>query len=174
MQTPDLDDLARRPARYWHIDGLPELILGSLWAIVGGASLLGQRVPHDWRWTAYWLVVPLALAVSPLVTIWATRRLKERLTLPRAGYAVFMKPAHLLNRLVGAAVVAAASLLALLVLTNRVQSLEATMPASMSVLLSLVFLVVVSRRGRRTSWYSPPSRWRWDSWPGCSRQGGIQ
>jgi hypothetical protein len=41
MQQPDLNDIARRPARYWNIDGLPELMLGLLWIAWGGAWLFG-------------------------------------------------------------------------------------------------------------------------------------
>ena len=27
MRQPDLDDVARRPRKYWNVDGLPELVM---------------------------------------------------------------------------------------------------------------------------------------------------
>lgn len=72
MPHRDRNDIARRPAQYWNIDGLPELMVGVLWMVWGGAWLVGQTVPHDWRWNAYWLIVPpaLGLAVGAMTTGW--------------------------------------------------------------------------------------------------------
>ena len=146
MSHPDLDELARRPARYWNIDGLPELVLGLLWMVWGGAWLVGQAVPHDWRWTAYWLIVPPALALSGVTAAWATRRLKERLTFPRAGYVAWRQPDGRTRILVGAGIVVVASALALLVLTSRAQPAAGNAPAVMTVILSLSFVAVGLRQ----------------------------
>jgi hypothetical protein len=140
MPHPNLADLARRPAQYWNIDGLPELMVGVLWMVWGGAWLIGQTVPHDWRWNAYWLIVPPTLALSAVAATWATRRLKERVTFPRAGYVAWNQPDRRTRFLVAATVVVAASALALLVLTNHTRSVEQTMPAVISVILSLSFV----------------------------------
>ena len=141
MPHPDLHDIARRPVQYWNIDGLPELMMGVLWIVMGGAWLIGQTVPHDWRWNAYWLIVPPALALGSVAAIWATRRLKERVTFPRAGYVEWRQPDRRTRFLVAAAVVVAASTLALLVLTSHTRSVEQRAPAVISVILSLSFVV---------------------------------
>ena len=46
----ELRDLAARPRRYWHVDGIPELVMGLVWLLWGGALLLGEALP---RGTAY-------------------------------------------------------------------------------------------------------------------------
>ena len=140
MPHPDLNDIARRPAQYWNIDGLPELTVGVLWMVWGGAWLVGQTVPHDWRWTAYWLIVPPALALGGVAATWATRRLKERVTFPRAGYVEWKRPDRRTRFFVATAAVVAASALALLVLTNHTGSVEQRAPAVISVILSLSFV----------------------------------
>lgn len=146
MSHPDLDELARRPARYWNIDGLPELVMGLLWMVWGGAWLIGRAVPHDWRWTAYWLIVPPALALSGVAAAWATRRLKERITFPRAGYVAWRQPDGRTRILVGAGIVVVASALALLVLTSRAQPAAGNAPAVMTVILSLSFVAIGLRQ----------------------------
>ncbi len=146
MPHPDLDELARRPARYWNIDGLPELVLGVLWMAWGGAWLVGQAVPHDWRWTAYWLAVPPALALGGVAAVSATRRLKERLTFPRAGYVLWRQPDLRSRILVGAGIVVVAGALALMVLTGPMRSVEQKAPAVIGVILSLSFVAVGLRQ----------------------------
>jgi len=146
MAHPDLDELARRPARYWNIDGLPELIMGLLWMAWGGAWLVSQSVPRDWRWTAYWLLVPPALALGGVAGGWATRRLKARITFPRAGYVQWRQPDARSRILVGAGIVVVAGALALLVLTGPVRSVEQKAPAVISVILSLSFVAVGLRQ----------------------------
>jgi peptidoglycan/LPS O-acetylase OafA/YrhL len=138
----NLDELARRPARYWTIDGLPELMVGLLWLVWGGAWLVGETLPHDWRWTAYWLIVPPALALSGVGINWITRRLKERITFPRAGYVQWKEPDRRTALAVGAAIVLAAAVLAAVILTKDRRDLERTVPAVINVVLALSFLAV--------------------------------
>ena len=107
MQRPNLDDIARRPAQYWMIDGLPELMLGVLWIVWGAAWLAGERLPHAWPWKAYWLIVPPALAMSGLAVNAMTRALKRRVTFPRAGYVEWDQPARRTTYGIGAAIVVA-------------------------------------------------------------------
>lgn len=140
MSHPDLDDLARRPARYWLVDGLPELMLGLLWMLWGAAWLVGQALPRGAPWNLYWLVVPPVLAAAGLAITRMTRRLKQHVTFPRTGYVAWKEPDR--PWVFGAAIVAAATTLALVVLIARTQSIEASMPAVISVILSLSFLAL--------------------------------
>jgi|SRR3990170_8481642 len=147
-EQPDLDELARRPRRYWTIDGLPELVVGVLWIIWGGAWLIGQNIPHDWRWAAYWLIVPPVLALSGFAVNWITRRLKERITFPRTGYVEWRKPSNRVSLGVGLAIAGIAAVLAVVTMsvTGGDQRLERTMPFSLTVCLALSFVAVSVRQ----------------------------
>jgi hypothetical protein len=146
MIQPDLDDLARRPARYWTIDGLPELVLGALWVIWGGAWLLGQQLPHDWRGRTYWLVVPAVLALGTLAANAITRALKRRVSFPRAGYVEWRGPDRTTRYRAGAAIVAAAVLLAIVTLSGGAGDVPRRMPAVLSVILALGFVAISIRQ----------------------------
>ena len=146
MEHVDLHELARRPAQYWTIDGLPELMLGALWVVWGGAWLVGETLPHDWRWTAYWLIVPPVLALSGLAITWITRRLKERITFPRAGYVQWREPDRRTRLGVGAGIALAAVLLAAATLRGDEARLEHMVPAVLTVILSLSFVAVAVRQ----------------------------
>ena len=146
MDHPDLGDLARRPVRYWNVDGLPELMMGLLWIVWGGTWLLGQRVPHDWRWAAYWLLVPPTLAAAAYGVNWATRRLKARVTFPRTGYVEWKAPGP--GTRIGAAAVAitAALALAVMVLTGDSRPDGQMVTPIIAVILSLGFVVISVRQ----------------------------
>jgi hypothetical protein len=141
MPQPNLDDLARRPVRYWNVDGLPELMLGLLWIVWGGAWLIGQRIPHGAAWNLYWLVVPPVLAAGGFVVHWATRRLKERLTFPRTGYVEWKEPGRSARLGAAAVAIGAAVILAVVVLTRDVSRVEHVATPVLSVILSLSFVV---------------------------------
>jgi hypothetical protein len=85
MERPDLNEIARRPEKYWSADGLPEIVMGSLWMVWGSAWVIGERLPRDWA-NIYWMAAPLLLVISSLVAVWVIKRLKARLTFPRTGY----------------------------------------------------------------------------------------
>lgn len=146
MPHPDLRDLARRPVRYWNVDGLPELMTGLLWIVWGGAWILGQQVPHDWRWAAYWLLVPPLLAAAMYGTTVAIRRLKARVTFPRTGYVEWKAPDR--RTRLGAATVAIVAALALagMVLTGGARSSGQMATPVIAVILSLGFVVVSVRQ----------------------------
>lgn len=141
MQPPDLDDLARRPLRYWNVDGLPELMVGLLWIAWGGAWLIGQRIPPGSPWNVYWLVMPPTLAASGFAVMWATRRLKERLTFPRTGYVEWKEPGRGARLGAAAVAIAAALALAVMILTGNMRQMEQMATPVLSVILSLSFVV---------------------------------
>jgi len=141
MEPLDLNDIARRPSRYWNLDGLPELMLGLLWMVWGSAWLFGPTLPHAWR-NAYWLIVPAALAALTLAMNRLTRSLKERITFPRAGYVAWKEPGRRMSMLIGAVIVGVAALLAIVVLNAAEQPIEQRAPAVLSVILGLAVLAV--------------------------------
>jgi hypothetical protein len=145
MQQPNLDDIARRPQKYWDVDGLPELMMGLLWMLWGGAWLLGEALPHDWRANAFWTAVPALLALSGVAAIWATKRLKQRLTFPRTGYVDWKEPSRS-ARLMAAAVALATAMVLAAVATNRDTRVEHAAAPLLGAILSLAFVVASLRQ----------------------------
>lgn len=138
MDRADLEELERRPVRYWNVDGLAELVLGVAWMLWGGAWLVGQTLPRDWRWTAYWLIVPPTLALSLAAIGPVTRKLKQRLTFPRTGYVEWKTPRQSAGWATAAAIlVSAIALAAVLLSMKRATLLEERLPPIMGVVLSL-------------------------------------
>lgn len=143
MQHPNLDDIGRRPQRYWNVDGLPEIVMGVLWMVWGGAWLFGETLPRDWRWNTYWTFTPAILAFSGVAAIWVTKRLKARLTFPRAGYVEWREPGRAAH-LGGAAVAIGAAIL--LVLALRSDEPGRHVAPVLGVIVSLAFLVASIRQ----------------------------
>lgn len=140
---PDLNlaDIAGRPRRYWDVDGLPELMMGLLWMIWGGAWLFGQTLPRDdWRFNAYWMFTPVILAFGSYAAIWATKRLKRRLTFPRTGYVEWREPSRSARLAAAAAAIVAASALVLIGAKAGPGTDRLAAPA-LGVILSLGFVV---------------------------------
>jgi MFS family permease len=145
MQQPDLDEITRRPQKYWNVDGLPELMMGVLWMLWGGAWLFGQTLPHDWRWNAYWTAAPALLALSGFAAVWATKRLKARLTFPRAGYVEWKEPSRAANLSAAAVAMITAMVLAAAVVANDGATERLAAPI-LGVILSLAFVVASLRQ----------------------------
>ena len=141
----NLDEIARRPQRYWDVDGLPELIMGLLWMLWGSAWLLGDALPHDWRSNAYWSVAPVFLVLSSFAAVWAIKRLKERLTFPRTGYVDWKEPSRSARLSAGAVAMVTAMVLAA-VAANRNAGIEHVAAPLLSVILSLGFVVASLRQ----------------------------
>ena len=141
----NLDEIARRPQRYWDIDGLPELMMGLLWMLWGGAWLVGDALPHGWRSNAYWTAVPALLVLSGFASVWATKRLKERITFPRTGYVDWKEPSRR-ARLSAAAVAMVTAMVLVAVAANRDAGAERVAAPLLGVILSLAFVVASLRQ----------------------------
>ena len=121
-ETTDLKRLARRPMEYWNVDGLPELMMGALWITWGSAWLVGQGLPRGRAWNVYWSLVPFLLVASGLASTWATKKLKERITFPRAGYVQWRAPSR--RRALLAALVGMLATVTLVLVQRRAGDLE--------------------------------------------------
>ena len=146
MEPMNLDDLARRPQRYWDVDGLPEVTMGLLWMAWGGAWLFGESLPHDqWAYKLYWSLTPALLAGGGFLAVWATKRLKARFTFPRAGYVAWKEPSRLAN--LGAAAVAILVSVVVVVAIARADAPAGHNAAPvLGVILSLGFVVASLRQ----------------------------
>jgi hypothetical protein len=145
MPQLNLDDVARRPQRYWDVDGLPELMMGCLWMIWGAAWLLGENLPRDGHYQMYWLFVPALLALSGFAAVWATKRLKARLTFPRTGYVEWKEPTRSAKLAAAAVAMLSAMALVLMISRDRARGEQATAPV-LGVILSLAFVVASLRQ----------------------------
>lgn len=139
MQPLNLDEISRRPQKYWHVDGLPELMMGLLWMIWGAAWLFGQTLPHDWKWNLYWTATPALLALSGYAAVWATKLLKARISFPRTGYVAWKEPTRAVN-LAAAAIAMLAAMVLVAVLRNEATG-ERPVALILGVMLSLAFVV---------------------------------
>jgi hypothetical protein len=137
----NLSEIERRPARYWNVDGLPELMMGLLWIVWGGSWLFGQSLQRGTLWNIYWMFTPALLALSGVASVWATKKLKARITFPRAGYVEWKEPTRGQRLATAAVAMIVASLLAALIIKARVHSVEQVAPLAFGVLLSLALVV---------------------------------
>ena len=87
-------DAEKRAQRYWNVDGLPELMMGLLWIVWGAAWLVGQGLPRGSVSNIYWTLTPLVLVLTGLAAVWATKKLKSRITFPRTGYVEWKPPSR--------------------------------------------------------------------------------
>jgi len=139
--TLDLRELETRPTKRWNEDGLPELVMGVLWIIWGGSFLIGGALPHGPVWNAYWAVAPALLALSGMAAVWATKRLKARLTFPRTGYVRWKAPTRAQRFGAAAVALVASATIAALVVKSRTAGLEGVAAPGLGVILSLGFVV---------------------------------
>jgi len=147
MTTPaELRALENRPRRYWNVDGIPELMMGLVWILWGGALLVGEALPRGSAANVYWMVFPAVLVLSGVASNWAIKKLKERLTYPRTGYIEYREPARHVRLLTGLMVVVTAAALAALIVTGRAAGLEHTAAPAIGVILSLAFVVASIRQ----------------------------
>jgi hypothetical protein len=137
MDRMELEEIERRSSGYWNIDGLPELVMGALWVVWGGLWLIGTTLPRgSMAFTCFWLVVPPVLACTGFFGDRTLRRLKERITLPRAGYARLKQPPAWAKVIVALVI----ALVILAVVFAPVGHTESTLPPLVLALVSVGML----------------------------------
>jgi hypothetical protein len=146
MIRSELDDLEQRPRRYWHVDGIPELVMGGIWILWGAAVLIGEALPRGPGFVVYWLTVPAVLALSGVAARWLVIRLKERLTYPRTGYVDYPEPTRRTRVMAAAIAIAAAAAMAGVLLIGRAAGAANVAAPAVGVVLSLGFLVISVRQ----------------------------
>ena len=130
--TFDLEEVRSRSQRYWNVDGLPELMMGLVWMLWGGAWLFGQSLPRGVVWNVYWMFTPLLLVFSGVASVWATKKLKARITFPRAGYVEWNAPTRAQRLTAAAVAVVAASVVVALITRSRTEAPRACRSAGVS------------------------------------------
>jgi len=151
MNPTDLNRTLRQPQRYWNIDGLPLIGMGALWLFWGGLLLAVSaatrhptgvgRLLAQYGWV---LVAAAAFAINPTL-----KRIKARITVPRAGYIRVSRQNYWAPRILGGAiaVVVACGTVVLLAYAQKhgFTAFERLLPAGVGVLIGGAFLFA-SRR----------------------------
>jgi hypothetical protein len=89
----DLMGIQQKTLRYWFEDGLSEIVIGTLFFIVGAITLLqGLLMPGSNLYRFLGLLIFLVITAGTLSSRWLIRMLKERLTYPRTGYVAYKPP----------------------------------------------------------------------------------
>jgi hypothetical protein len=144
MERPDLNEIARRPEKYWSADGIPELVMGGLWMVWGSAWLVGERLPRDGA-NVYWMFVPVLLAGSGVAAVYVIKRLKARLTFPRTGYVEWKEPSGRMRLAAAVLAIVIAAVLAAVVLRGDA-GLAGRAPLVLGGVLALGFLGAAARQ----------------------------
>jgi hypothetical protein len=140
---PDIDKARRRAARYWLQDGLNEVTVGVLLALVGVYLALESAVPRTAPLRA-WIAFGLLVLVAGLGL--ASRRvvlaLKDRYVHPRTGYVALRQTDPRSRWLAG---VLAGIIAALFAVVARAPAVVAWIPAVQGLLLGLLFFATWSK-----------------------------
>ncbi|MGO9096544.1 MAG: hypothetical protein ACLQGV_15140 [Bryobacteraceae bacterium] len=104
--TDAINQYTSKPARYGHLDGTDDLVLGVMFLTWVPIIRLSQAATVLWHWLAMTYGL---FAVVGLVAWLGTRYIRRRLVYPRSGYAEFrIRPWALALIVVAAVAVAAA------------------------------------------------------------------
>jgi hypothetical protein len=125
-----LRDARVRTRRVWFADGLAELVVGFVFAVLGlyfaANTVLEAHARPGWLTTLVTLLLPVLVVIAGLAGRRAIRAAKERMVYPRIGFVSYRQASHrrwlpgLLAGLLGAATAA---------LLQRAPGLEAWIPA---------------------------------------------
>ncbi|MGO9239918.1 MAG: hypothetical protein ACLQBJ_03825 [Bryobacteraceae bacterium] len=151
MNPTDLNRTLRQPQRYWNIDGLPLIGMGALWLFLGGYMLVlnaatrhptgAGRVLALYGWA---VVAAACFAISPIL-----KRIKARITVPRAGYIRVSRQNYWAPRILGGAIGVVVACGTVIVLKyaqkHGFTAFERLLPAGVGVLIGGAFLFA-SRR----------------------------
>jgi hypothetical protein len=154
-EARDLNEVARRPYRYWNIDGLPECTMGGVWILWGAAMIIGNSLPKGSLSTGYWMAVPLLLVASGLAMNRVTHWLKARITFPRTGYVRMLEPSRAVRFVSHAIAALSAGALSALVVTGRASQWESVVPAGTAIVIAVALATAAVRsRAPHLLWLS--------------------
>lgn len=142
----EIDHTIQRTKRYWYIDGLPDIVFGSILLLLGLYFYLKTILPPD-------SMVSSMLTISFVLIVigcgWVGGKIinyfKERLTYPRTGYVSYPKPKTSHRLATGIVGMLIASLLTALVATSPGSLF--LLPAVMGVLIGVAILYFGSKLG---------------------------
>ena len=140
--TRDLERVGRRGLQYWYDDGLVEMAVGCLSVALGLlflAEALAPRGSLPVNFSAIGIVVLVAGGI--LISNWAVKVLKARITYPRTGFVQYRRPPRTAPRRVLVGVLASAvSTLVAVGLTSTAPASLAWIPVMQAVVIGLSLL----------------------------------
>lgn len=84
-----LENIMKRPIRYWYEDGLGELITGMIFLFVGGYMLVQGLVENGLLQAIFGILSMIIIGGSPFIGRYLIRKIKERVVYPRTGYVKY-------------------------------------------------------------------------------------
>ncbi len=127
METnPNLENLMKRPIRYWYEDGFGELVTGVLFVFIGGFLLFQELVTHSLVKAIAGILGMVIIGGSPFLGRFFIKRFKEKLVFPRSGYVKF--PTAPKKRRIITMAVAAFVAIGLIVLVTQYQDILYWLP----------------------------------------------
>lgn len=142
-----IDHTIQRTKRYWYIDGLPDIIFGSILLLVGLYFYMKTVLPPDSMLSSMltisfvFLIIGCGWIGGKIINY-----LKERLTYPRTGYVSYPKPKTSHRLATGFLGMLIASLLTALIATSPGSLF--LLPTVMGVLIGVAILYFGSKLGK--------------------------
>jgi len=146
MMNEDIDHTIQRTRRYWYIDGLPDIVFGSILLLLALYFYMKTVLPPE-STLANMLTVGFVLLIVGCG--WIGGRIinyfKERLTYPRTGYVSYPKPKTSHRMVTGIVAALIAFMLTALIATSPGSLF--LIPTLMGVLIGLAMLYFGSKIG---------------------------
>jgi hypothetical protein len=151
MNYPDLAEVEKRSKLYWNQDGIPEIVMGGLWIVIGGAFLLRDSLPQASGLAAYYsMILILILMIAFLSAKWIVKILKDKYTFPRGGYMKLpeqTRPQRLLRGAVGGLIGGTTAVM--IGLSVKHQTIADLASPAIGVLMAVAMLIASRRPGMR-------------------------
>ncbi len=142
----EIDHTIQRTKRYWYIDGLPDIVFGSILLLLGLYFYLKTILPPDSTLSS---ILTISFVLIVIGCGWGGGKIinyfKERLTYPRTGYVSYPKPKTSHRLATGIVGMLIASLLTVLIATSPGSLF--LLPAVMGVLIGVAILYFGSKLG---------------------------
>jgi hypothetical protein len=138
----ELDRFKKDTIRYWFEDGLSDIVIGSLFFIVGGLTVLQGLLEPGSALTGFYgmLIFVVILAGTPLSRR-LIRTLKERFTYPRTGYIAYKAPSSL-QRIVSLILAIIFSIIVLLLVIASSLSQITWLPTILGIMLAAILSLI--------------------------------
>jgi hypothetical protein len=181
-RTINLDEVASRPMKRFHLDGLGELGVGLIMLAGSGFNLINRALPKGspiaevYLWAGMILVAGCYLAIP-----WGLKRIKATIVVPRTGY-VALRPSKSSRVILWAALgcgalIAAASIIRTMVYAkSALPELSGMAGPGLAILFAACFLFAgLHYRWPHMLWLAAVSLLlgAWAYWIGAGSEGGL-
>lgn len=153
MNEQNYDEIRKRTARYWYVDGLAEMGLGVIFFVLGISFLLiGFVQPNTPSMILWGVGQPLVVILVAVGVGRAIKALKQRVTFPRTGYVAYI-PKSGKRRWLGALVSGVTAAVLSIVMTFLSNYLQANLMIAISGLIFALLCVYLAVQFGLTRFY---------------------